>query len=142
MTSDDSGEGPRQVAALRSRLRNPPAHWWLLGTCLVLLGALIAFQGFCTHTIGAGTEAPADLQAGAPLNGSRPLLVAQGDHLLSPQPNPGKRIALTFDDGPDPQWTPKILEVLRRERVLATFFMVGSQAARHPELVREVARRS
>jgi cellulose synthase/poly-beta-1,6-N-acetylglucosamine synthase-like glycosyltransferase/peptidoglycan/xylan/chitin deacetylase (PgdA/CDA1 family) len=134
------GEGPRQIAALRFRLRNPPAHWRLLGTCLLLLCALIAFQGFCTHTIGAGTEAPADRQAGAPLNGSRPLLVAQGDHLQSPQPDPRKRIALTFDDGPDPRWTPNILEVLRRERVPGTFFMVGSQAARHPDLVREVER--
>ena len=112
----------------------------LLGTCLVLLGALITFQGFCTHTIGASAEAAADLQAGAPLKGSRPLLAAQGDHLQSPQPDPGKRIALTFDDGPDPRWTPKVLEVLRREHVPGTFFMVGSQAARHPDLVREVER--
>ncbi len=112
----------------------------LLGACLVLLGALIAFQGFCTHTIGAGTEGSAETQAGAPLNGSRPLLVAQGDRLRSPQPDPGKRIALSFDDGPNPQWTPKVLEVLRRERVPGTFFMVGSQAARHPDLVREVER--
>jgi cellulose synthase/poly-beta-1,6-N-acetylglucosamine synthase-like glycosyltransferase/peptidoglycan/xylan/chitin deacetylase (PgdA/CDA1 family) len=141
MTSaTDPGGGPRQVAALRSRLRNPSGHWWLLGTCLVLLGALIAFQGFCTHTIGAGTEAPADLRAGAPLTGSRPLLVAQGDHLRSPQPDPGKRIALTFDDGPDPQWTPKILDVLQRENVPGTFFMIGSEAARHPDLVRDVER--
>ena len=65
----DAGKGPRQVAELRSRLRNPRAHWWLLGTCLVLLLALLAFQGFVTHTIGAGTEG-AGLQAGAPLNGS------------------------------------------------------------------------
>jgi cellulose synthase/poly-beta-1,6-N-acetylglucosamine synthase-like glycosyltransferase/peptidoglycan/xylan/chitin deacetylase (PgdA/CDA1 family) len=106
----------------------------------VLLGALIAFQGFCTHTIGASAEAPEDLSAGAPLKGSRPLLGAQGDHLHSPQRDPGKRIALTFDDGPDPRWTPEVLEVLRRERVPATFFMVGSQAARHPDLVREVDR--
>jgi peptidoglycan/xylan/chitin deacetylase (PgdA/CDA1 family) len=136
----DPSEGTRRVAALRYRLRNPPGHWKLLGACLLLLGALIAFQGFCSHTIGAGTEASADLQAGAPLNGSRPLLVAQGDHLQSPQPDPGKRIALTFDDGPDPRWTPKILELLRHERVSGTFFMVGSQAARHPDLVREVER--
>jgi cellulose synthase/poly-beta-1,6-N-acetylglucosamine synthase-like glycosyltransferase/peptidoglycan/xylan/chitin deacetylase (PgdA/CDA1 family) len=136
----DPSEGPRRVAALRSRLRNPPGHWKLLGACLVLLGALITFQGFCTHTIGAGTEASADLQAGAPLNGSRPLLVARGEELRSPQPDPGKRIALSFDDGPDPPWTPKILELLRRERVPGTFFMIGSQAARHPDLVRDVER--
>ncbi len=136
----DPGDRPRRIAALRLRLRNPPTHWWLLGTCLLFLGALITFQGFTTHTIGAGTEGHEDPQAGAPLKGSRPLLAAQGDHLRSPQPDPGKRIALTFDDGPDPRWTPKILEVLRRERVPGTFFMVGSQAARHPGLVRKVER--
>jgi cellulose synthase/poly-beta-1,6-N-acetylglucosamine synthase-like glycosyltransferase/peptidoglycan/xylan/chitin deacetylase (PgdA/CDA1 family) len=125
---------------LRSRLSNPRGHWKLLGICLVLVGALIAFQGFCTHTIGAGTEAPVDARAGAPLQGSRPLLAADGDRLHSPQDDPGRRIALTFDDGPDPRWTPKILAVLRREHVLGTFFMVGSQAARHAGVVRAVAR--
>jgi cellulose synthase/poly-beta-1,6-N-acetylglucosamine synthase-like glycosyltransferase/peptidoglycan/xylan/chitin deacetylase (PgdA/CDA1 family) len=126
--------------ALRSRISNPPGHWKLLGICLVLVGALVAFQGFCTHTIGAGTEASADRHVGAPLQGSRPLLAAQGDRLHSPQADPGRRIALTFDDGPDPRWTPKILAVLRREHVLGTFFMVGSQAARHAGLVRDVQR--
>jgi cellulose synthase/poly-beta-1,6-N-acetylglucosamine synthase-like glycosyltransferase/peptidoglycan/xylan/chitin deacetylase (PgdA/CDA1 family) len=134
------GEGRRGAAALRLRLRNPPAHWWLLGACLVLLAALIAFQGFCTHTIGAGIEGPPNVHAGAPLLGSRPLLVARGNRLHSPQGDPGKRIALTFDDGPDPRWTPKILAVLRHEHVPATFFMIGSEAARHPDLVRDVER--
>jgi cellulose synthase/poly-beta-1,6-N-acetylglucosamine synthase-like glycosyltransferase/peptidoglycan/xylan/chitin deacetylase (PgdA/CDA1 family) len=131
---------PGRAAVLRSRLRNPPAHWKVLGTFLVLLAALITFQGFCTHTIGASSEAHEDLDAGAPLKGSQPLLAAHGDGLRSPQPAPGKRIALTFDDGPDPKWTPKVLEILRRERVPATFFMVGSQAARHPDLVRAAER--
>jgi peptidoglycan/xylan/chitin deacetylase (PgdA/CDA1 family)/spore germination protein YaaH len=45
-------------------------------------------------------------------------------------------VALTFDDGPDPRFTPQILEVLAREHVPATFFVIGSQAARAPELVR------
>jgi cellulose synthase/poly-beta-1,6-N-acetylglucosamine synthase-like glycosyltransferase/peptidoglycan/xylan/chitin deacetylase (PgdA/CDA1 family) len=136
----DSREAPRRIAALRSRLRYPPAHWMLLGTCLVLLGALVTFQGFTTHTIGAGTESPQDAQAGTPLKNARPLLAAQDGLLQSPQPDPGKRIALTFDDGPDPRWTPKILQLLQHERVPATFFMVGSQAARHSDLVRTVER--
>ena len=38
------------------------------------------------------------------------------------------RVALTFDDGPDPQWTPQILDILKRERVPATFFIVGENA--------------
>jgi len=131
---------PSRAALLRSRLRNPPAHWKLLGAFLVLLAALITFQGFCTHTIGASAEASEDPHAGAPLNGSPPLLGARGDRLRSPQPPAGRRIALTFDDGPDPRWTPRVLDVLRREGVPGTFFMVGSQAARHPDLVRRVQR--
>jgi cellulose synthase/poly-beta-1,6-N-acetylglucosamine synthase-like glycosyltransferase/peptidoglycan/xylan/chitin deacetylase (PgdA/CDA1 family) len=134
----DPGDSPRRGTALRSRLRNPPARWGLLSTCLVLVAALITFQGFCTHTIGASAEARQDRTAGAPLKGSQPLLAERSGHLHSPQPVPGKRIALTFDDGPDARWTPKVLEVLRRERVPGTFFMVGSQAARHPDLVRDV----
>jgi peptidoglycan/xylan/chitin deacetylase (PgdA/CDA1 family) len=50
-----------------------------------------------------------------------------------------KAIALTIDDGPDPQWTPKVLEILRQHSVTATFFMIGSSAAENPDLVRAVA---
>ena len=45
-------------------------------------------------------------------------------------------VALTFDDGPDPVTTPRVLDVLREKQVRATFFVVGKRAARHPELVR------
>ena len=38
------------------------------------------------------------------------------------------QVAITFDDGPDPQWTPKILDVLKREHATATFFLIGNQA--------------
>lgn len=50
----------------------------------------------------------------------------------------GPGIAFTFDDGPDPTFTPKILEVLARHQVRATFFVVGQRAAAHPELVRRI----
>jgi cellulose synthase/poly-beta-1,6-N-acetylglucosamine synthase-like glycosyltransferase/peptidoglycan/xylan/chitin deacetylase (PgdA/CDA1 family)/spore germination protein YaaH len=46
-----------------------------------------------------------------------------------------KKIALTFDDGPDPRYTPFILEILRKKHAPATFFIVGSNAERYPELV-------
>lgn len=46
--------------------------------------------------------------------------------------------ALTFDDGPDPAFTPRILEILRSHSVKATFFALGHNAARHPGLLREV----
>ncbi|MEU6126028.1 polysaccharide deacetylase family protein [Streptomyces sp. NPDC047123] len=47
-------------------------------------------------------------------------------------------INLTIDDGPDPKWTPRVLELLRQYRVKATFCMVGTQARAHPDLVRRV----
>jgi peptidoglycan-N-acetylglucosamine deacetylase len=50
-------------------------------------------------------------------------------------------VALTFDDGPHPQFTPQLLEVLRKHGAHATFFMLGTMARRHPEIVREVAER-
>jgi peptidoglycan-N-acetylglucosamine deacetylase len=46
--------------------------------------------------------------------------------------------ALTFDDGPHPQGTPAVLEILRREGVRATFFLVGEQVLRAPALAREI----
>ncbi|MFD5392231.1 bifunctional polysaccharide deacetylase/glycosyltransferase family 2 protein [Streptomyces sp. NPDC127074] len=51
---------------------------------------------------------------------------------------PSKTIALTFDDGPDPRWTPEILDVLRRHKVRGTFFVLGQMVVRHPELVRRM----
>ncbi|MBV8463381.1 MAG: polysaccharide deacetylase family protein, partial [Acidimicrobiales bacterium] len=45
--------------------------------------------------------------------------------------------ALTFDDGPNPTWTPQILRVLRAEHVPATFFVIGKEAERFPSLVRD-----
>lgn len=48
-------------------------------------------------------------------------------------------VALTFDDGPHPVWTPKLLEVLRRHQVKAVFCVLGENAAARPDLIRQVA---
>jgi peptidoglycan/xylan/chitin deacetylase (PgdA/CDA1 family) len=53
----------------------------------------------------------------------------------------GDRVALTFDDGPSPVETPRLLDRLDELGVAATFFCVGSAARRHPDLVAEVSRR-
>ena len=50
-------------------------------------------------------------------------------------------IALTIDDGPDPDVTPQVLDILERHSVQATFFCVGEKAARYPNLCREIMRR-
>jgi peptidoglycan/xylan/chitin deacetylase (PgdA/CDA1 family) len=52
-----------------------------------------------------------------------------------------REIALTFDDGPDPEVTPRVLELLDRHQAKASFFCIGERAAAHPELVKEIARR-
>jgi peptidoglycan/xylan/chitin deacetylase (PgdA/CDA1 family) len=51
------------------------------------------------------------------------------------------QIALTLDDGPDPEVTPRVLDILDRYQAQATFFCIGSRAERHPELCREIVRR-
>jgi peptidoglycan/xylan/chitin deacetylase (PgdA/CDA1 family) len=47
-------------------------------------------------------------------------------------------VALTFDDGPDPVYTPQLLDLLKRHQVKATFFILGARAERFPELIRRI----
>jgi cellulose synthase/poly-beta-1,6-N-acetylglucosamine synthase-like glycosyltransferase/peptidoglycan/xylan/chitin deacetylase (PgdA/CDA1 family)/spore germination protein YaaH len=47
-------------------------------------------------------------------------------------------VALTFDDGPDAEWTPRVLDILRREQVPATFFIIGQNGQQNPDLVRRI----
>lgn len=50
----------------------------------------------------------------------------------------GRRVALTFDDGPDPSFTLPVLEVLKKTGAKATFFVVGEKASAYPDLVRQI----
>ena len=60
-------------------------------------------------------------------------IVRQGD--------PGEhKVALTFDDGPDPKWTPKILQILKEKKAPAAFFVLGTQAQHYPDLLERIAR--
>ena len=49
-----------------------------------------------------------------------------------------KKLALTFDDGPDPEWTPQILDILKAKHVPATFFVIGANMEAHPGLVQRI----
>lgn len=51
---------------------------------------------------------------------------------------PDKTVALTFDDGPSPVWTPMVLDILKRHHVKATFFMIGQELVNYPELAQRV----
>src|SRR5262249_19721153 len=98
-------------------------HWALPAGWTTLLAAAIVtlLIGFFTYTI---------------VHPASRFFVPVVDRLAADEPI----IALTFDDGPDPVYTPKILDILRAHRARATFFVVGERAARHPELIRRMHR--
>ncbi|HBU82932.1 polysaccharide deacetylase family protein [Paenibacillus sp. UMB7766-LJ446] len=51
-----------------------------------------------------------------------------------------KKVALTFDDVPDPRFTPQVLDILKKYKVRATFFIVGHRAEKHPDLVKRMVK--
>lgn len=80
---------------------------------------------------------------------SRRLLLTCGDVAVRPSPSPGfldavadveTRIplALTFDDGPHPELTPRLLDQLREYEMTGTFFVIGELAREHPQIVRRI----
>lgn len=72
--------------------------------------------------------------------GFAPRSALIGDNLsrLPPRAALAGQVALTFDDGPDPEVTPRVLDTLAAARCPATFFCVGERAARHPALLRRM----
>src|SRR5262245_43692171 len=67
------------------------------------------------------------------------LLAAGGKGTVRRGPVDQQAVALTFDDGPDPVFTPRILDILAQFGIQATFFVIGKQVERHPEIVRAIA---
>jgi peptidoglycan/xylan/chitin deacetylase (PgdA/CDA1 family) len=98
---------------VRSALGHPPP-------LLVGVGAMVAYLGL----IGVATLVP--------------RLEVFGD-VLWRVPGARGRVALTFDDGPSPDTTPRILDMLRARGQRATFFVIGRKAEAHPELLRAMA---
>ncbi len=83
------------------------------------------------------------LAAAAAVAALKPAFVLWALQLVQPGvtwefPDAGNRIALTFDDGPDPVYTPQVLSILKQENVPPTFFLIGGQARRYPALVSEI----
>ena len=133
---------PRPSSHRRSRA--PRGHWVLVSLVMLVFAAGLTVEGYTRGVLGenSSTEpapgrhaaaAPAAVMSGGPvirMAGSRPRSYTM----------PARTVALTFDDGPDPTWTPKILAVLRHYRVPGTFFLVGAHVASDPGLVREELR--
>lgn len=61
-----------------------------------------------------------------------------GDHFAGNASRGRRALALTFDDGPDPVHTPKVLDILKENGVRATFFLIGKHVEKHPEIVRRM----
>ncbi|WP_246002158.1 bifunctional polysaccharide deacetylase/glycosyltransferase family 2 protein [Allorhizocola rhizosphaerae] len=112
-------------------VRQPRAHWFLLLLGLVMLLGLLTLNGYANGVLGGSGRDRHLAQVG-----QGPLIRTDGP---TPQTRslPDKTIALTFDDGPDPQWTPQVLDMLARHQVKATFFVIGARVNEHPELVRQ-----
>src|SRR6266849_3278828 len=89
-----------------------------------------------------------------PENGQRKITMDSSTRLISDEtmdslPEPYRvgrygaspnQVAITFDDGPDPQWTPRILDILKREHATATFFLIGREAETFNSLTERVYR--
>ncbi|MDX6237775.1 MAG: hypothetical protein QOG10_2590, partial [Kribbellaceae bacterium] len=128
-------------AARRARQVPLRTHWFVLTVLLVCLSGALLLNGYTQHLFGVWGEAlPPGPSAEVPpaITSGGPVIDAGAAGVRTARPKP-RTIAITFDDGPDPVWTPQVLDLLRRENVKATFFVVGTEVAAHPELARRIA---
>jgi cellulose synthase/poly-beta-1,6-N-acetylglucosamine synthase-like glycosyltransferase/peptidoglycan/xylan/chitin deacetylase (PgdA/CDA1 family) len=118
-------------------------HWVVLTVLMVWLFGALLLHGYTHHLFGtapdgepphpgSAAEVPPSVSKGGP------VIDAEQSGLRTAKPK-RKTIALTFDDGPDPVWTPKVLDLLRKLNVKATFFVIGTEVAKHPQLTRRIA---
>ena len=120
--------------------RQPRGHWLFVALVLLVFATALLVEGYSHGVLGESAQTANLAGSHGPSGPSRlvdggPVINATGHRSYS-YSVPARTIALTFDDGPDPIWTPKILAVLRREHVPATFFVVGAHVASSPSLVR------
>jgi len=86
--------------------------------------------------------------AGQPVTAAAPVATPLPQPIKTPKPDEGKIrswatgkkwVALTYDDGPHPDWTPKMVELLKSKNVKATFFLLGGQIERFPDIAKSLA---
>ncbi|GGX89988.1 glycosyltransferase [Streptomyces fructofermentans] len=127
----------RRRAERGARRRRLPMRYLLPSLVLVALMAMLMLRGFvhseilADHRIqepAATDRVPDEILEGGPVidtRGGKAGSLSLPDH----------RLVLTFDDGPDPEWTPKVLDVLKKHDAHAVFFVTGTMASRYPDLV-------
>ncbi|MEU4462964.1 bifunctional polysaccharide deacetylase/glycosyltransferase family 2 protein [Streptomyces sp. NPDC024017] len=140
MASRTRRSGPASRARGGSRRRRLPMRLLLPLLVLVALGAMLMLRGYvhsevlADHRVGppaANDRVPKDILKGGPVIDTRGGKPASLDL-------PDNELVLTFDDGPDPMWTPKVLDVLKKHDARAVFFITGTMASRHPDLVQRM----
>ncbi|AXK36450.1 glycosyltransferase [Streptomyces armeniacus] len=123
----------------RHALRPPPrGHWVLLFLVLPVVTTALLFEGWTTHEVDAArSKRPCTEPIPRAADDGRPVLRITGDRVETAG-MPPRTAALTFNGGPDPTWTPRLLDLLREHDAQATFMLYGARAARHPEIVRRI----
>ncbi|MGW7485731.1 bifunctional polysaccharide deacetylase/glycosyltransferase family 2 protein [Streptomyces sp. NPDC054786] len=118
--------------------RDPRGHWLLLSLLLPLAFGALLFEGWTTHEVDAAkTRRDCTEPVPTAVSQGGPVVRLNGDTVKSAG-MPARTVALTYDGGPDPVWTPRLLDLLRKHHAHATFFLYGAQAAQYPDLVRRI----
>jgi cellulose synthase/poly-beta-1,6-N-acetylglucosamine synthase-like glycosyltransferase len=105
---------------------------------LLVVAVTLLFEGWSTHQVDAArTKPPCTEPIPREADDGKPLL-RFGPQGVGTAAMPPGTVALTFDGGPDPVWTPRLLDLLREHHARATFFVYGMDAARYPELLRRI----
>ncbi|MET9676910.1 bifunctional polysaccharide deacetylase/glycosyltransferase family 2 protein [Streptomyces sp. NPDC006482] len=108
--------------------------------CLLLLVAATAlvFAGYGRHEIAATAPPRPHCPTAPEVRGEGPVAQVDENGVVRSAAPPDGTVALTYDGGPSPDWTPRLLDVLAARHAKATFFLTGSEAAAHPDLVRRI----
>ncbi|MFC8516617.1 glycosyltransferase [Streptomyces sp. NPDC057257] len=140
MASRTRRHGPAPRARDGSPRRRVPMRLLLPSLVLVALMAMLMLRGYVHSEILADhrvrPEAATDKVPEKILDGG-PVIDTRSGRTTSISV-PDHRLVLTFDDGPDPTWTPKVLDVLKKHHAHAVFFVTGTMTSRYPELVRRM----
>ncbi|SED21621.1 glycosyltransferase [Streptomyces sp. KS_5] len=140
MASRTRRHGPATGAPDGSRRRRVPMRLLLPSLVLVALMAMLMLRGYVHSEILADhrVRPPASSdQVPEKILGGGPVIDTRSGRTESLS-LPDHRLVLTFDDGPDPTWTPRVLDVLKEHDAHAVFFVTGTMASRYPDLVRRM----
>lgn len=101
-------------------------------------GLLVAFLAALAPQAAPVAAAPPPPAVAPPAPAAAAVVARVLNDVAGPSPK-APTVVLTFDDGPDPHWTPQVLAALRRHGAVGTFCMIASKAEAQPDLVRDVA---